>query len=48
VLQQTAEQLEPYRSAWDGINVLWIALTVGGILLTAGAAFWRLRRQRSL
>lgn len=48
VLQQTAEQLAPYRDAWSGINVLWIALTVGGILLTAGAAIWRLRRQRSL
>lgn len=48
VLQQTAQQLEPYRSAWEGVNVLWIALTVGGILLTAGAAIWRLRRQKSL
>jgi lysozyme len=48
ILSSTAEQLKPYTGGWSGIQSLFLALTVGGILLTAGAALWRLRRQGCL
>jgi len=48
VLSETAKQLQPYAGAWSGIQYLFLAATVGGILLTAGYAMYRVYKAKRL